>query len=214
MNKFQKIGGVGAFFSAVYLAAYLLFTTKVFPDLGIAAGVSVFLKPGTEFPFTSGFSALFVFYLLDVVMAVSLALTTIALCLRLRDKVAILRRVVGISGGIGAVLFILTATIGFSTTTQLHRFASEYPDEFKATYLAIILVVGALQFGAVFAYSWWALLTGWVGLRSGILPKPLDFLGLTLGASGILTLILPLGLVTLGLGVIWSVGLGIMLIRG
>jgi hypothetical protein len=68
----------------------------------------------------------------------------------------------------------------------------------------------------------WVLLVGWAALRAGELPRALNYLGVVIGVSGILTVVPVsrvlgavemLGLV-FGLGfIVWFVWLGIIMLR-
>jgi len=63
----------------------------------------------------------------------------------------------------------------------------------------------------------WVLLVSWAALRSGALPKALNYLGLVIGMPGIISTLFPafneLG-IAFGLGIIvWWIWLGIVMLR-
>lgn len=83
-----------------------------------------------------------------------------------------------------------------------------------SAYIAIRAVGHCLSAGALFATGMGVAIAGLAGLRGGLLPKPLGVLMILAGLSvGLSFIILPLGLIGLVAAPIWSIWLGVVLLR-
>jgi hypothetical protein len=83
-------------------------------------------------------------------------------------------------------------------------------------WLAIDSVFEGLGGGTELIGGIWILLVSWAALRAGVLPKALNYLGVVIGAVGILSLIPALETLTDVFGltqIVWFIWLGIALLR-
>lgn len=71
-------------------------------------------------------------------------------------------------------------------------------------------VINLLGMAVIFFNGFWYLLVSWVSLKTHSFPKWHSYLGLTMGG---LSLLPPLGIIVLLLGIPWSVGLGRILLE-
>jgi hypothetical protein len=71
-------------------------------------------------------------------------------------------------------------------------------------------MIGLLAVAAIILDGLWCLLVSWTALKSQRLPRALCYLGL---AMGIVSLIPPLGIIVLLLSLVWSVGIGRVLLQ-
>ena len=62
-------------------------------------------------------------------------------------------------------------------------------------------MIGLLALGAIVLDGVWLLLISWIALKHQQLPKRLCYLGL---GMGVLSLVPPLGIIVLLLGIVWS----------
>jgi hypothetical protein len=107
----------------------------------------------------------------------------------------------------------MIANIGNSTVVALF---SENQDQAVLLWLAITTVQEALGGGNEIVGGLWVLLLSWAALRSGKLPKVLNYLGVLVGLAGILTVVPAFYLLmdVFGLGqIVWFAWLGIVMFR-
>lgn len=71
-------------------------------------------------------------------------------------------------------------------------------------------MIGLLAVAAIILDGLWCLLVSWTALKSQRLPRALCYLSLTMG---IVSLIPPLGIIVLLLSLVWSVGIGRVLLQ-
>ncbi|MBE9102178.1 hypothetical protein [Vacuolonema iberomarrocanum] len=67
------------------------------------------------------------------------------------------------------------------------------------------MMIGSLALGAIVLDGLWLLLVSWIALKHQQLPKRLCYLGFGMGA---LSLVPPLGIIVLLLGIVWSIWIG------
>jgi hypothetical protein len=83
-----------------------------------------------------------------------------------------------------------------------------------AAYLAVRVVSNALNTGAIFAAGWAILLSGWAARKTRGLPSGLAYLLMLAGTLSVLAfLVSPLSLIAPLLYIVWSIWLGIVLLR-
>jgi hypothetical protein len=102
---------------------------------------------------------------------------------------------------------------GWETITNLY---GSDPAQAATLKLAIDTVTTGLDHSDRFLGCFWVLLVCWAGLRAGVLPRALTYLGLGIGIPGIISTAFPalteLG-IAFGLGIIvWWIWLGIVLL--
>ena len=83
-----------------------------------------------------------------------------------------------------------------------------------SVYLTLNAIVSMLGLAAVFANGFWYMLTSRAALRSNRLPKGLCYLGLALAIVSLGSIVPPLTLLALPIGLIWWAWLGIVMLRG
>ena len=217
MNSIQKIGGIGALMMAAYFVWILAFVFAVLPAQGFTTP-EAWTDPVKGLTSWANSPALYLFSLADLIFAAGLALTGLALYAQLRSKDAsggASAMQIGTVAGIVAVpLFLATAMTAIIGIPQIITMYPHNPNGASAAYAAVNALNSALGFAAVFAYGWWLGLVNWNALRTGALPKPLGLVGLVLGVACILFFAIQLlAPITLILGLVWSLWLGVVLLR-
>lgn len=211
MNGLQKAGGVAALIEAIaYVSGFAIF--MLFLDS------SGYVGPVQKVAFlvenqTTLYLGILVTYVLT---GTSLVVLAGALHERLKIGTPALMQIATVFGLIWAGLIIasgMVAIVGIETVVDLYDME---PDRAGSVWLAIATVHDGLGGGIELVGGLWVLLISSAALRSGGLPKALNYLGLLIGITGILTVIPPLNaLIDLfGLAqILWFASLGIVMYR-
>jgi hypothetical protein len=213
MNSIHKIGGIGALLQTLYFMWILAFVFAVLPAQGFTTPEAL-TDPVKGLTSWANSPALYLFSLADLVFAAGLSLTALVLYAQLRSEGARSVQIGTVAGLVAVPLFLaagMTAIIGIP---QILRMYQDNPNGASAAYAAVNALNSALGFAAVFAYGWWLGFINWNALRMGALPKPLALVGLVLSVACILFFAIQLlAPITLILGLVWSLWLGVLLLQ-
>jgi len=214
MKNLQKMGGFAALIdAATYLVAIGLFLTLLAPMGNTELDFGQFMAF-----FMENQMIVFIWDLLSyMVNGVFLVILALALYDRLKAGSPAMAQVATALGLIWAVMVFAS---GFITIYGYEVLANLYgKDPAQAATLKLVLgtVTLGLDHSDRFLGCLWVLLVSWAALRSGALPKALNYLGLVISVPGIISTLLPafneLG-IAFGLGIIvWWIWLGIVLLR-
>ena len=214
MKNLQKMGGVAALIdAATYLVAIGLFLTLLAPMGNTELDFGQFMAF-----FMDNQIIVFIWDLLSyMVNGVFLVILALALYDRLKAGSPAMAQVATVLGLIWAVMVFAS---GFITIYGYEVIANLYgKDPAQAATLKLVLgtVTLGLDHSDRFLGCLWVLLVSWAALRSGALPKALNYLGMVIGIPGIISTLFPafneLG-VAFGLGIIvWWIWLGIVMLR-
>jgi hypothetical protein len=209
MKDLQKMGGIAALYAgAAYIVGIVGFLLVVgWPDDPVQQ-VAVLVNNQVS---------LHILYLIVYqVWAVFLVVLTLALYERLKaDSPAMMQTATAI-GIIWATLVIASGmifNIGMDNVADLY---GEDPTQATTVWLAIESVSNAIGGGNEILGGLWVLLISWVALQAGGLPKALNYLGIAIGAAGILSALPGLGDVGLFFGlvqIVWFIWVGIVMLR-
>jgi hypothetical protein len=209
MKDLQKMGGIAALYAgAAYIVGMIGFLLVVgWPDDPVQQ-VAVLVNNQVS---------LHILYLIVYqVWAVFLVVLTLALYERLKaDSPAMMQTATAI-GIIWATLVIASGmifNIGMDNVADLY---GEDPTQATTVWLAIESVSNAIGGGNEILGGLWVLLISWVALQAGGLPKALNYLGIAIGAAGILSALPGLGDVGLFFGlvqIVWFIWVGIVMLR-
>ena len=151
------------------------------------------------------------------VWAVFLVVLTLALYERLKaDSPAVMQTATAI-GIIWATVVIASGmifNIGMDNVVDLY---GEDPAQATTVWLVIESVSDAIGGGNEILGGLWVLLISWAALQSRGLPRALNYLGIVIGAAGILSALPGLGDVGLIFGlvqIVWFIWVGIVMLRG
>ena len=214
LKRLLQFGGVGALLQAVYFVAVVLFLAVIMPSQGFAADDTAYHDPASALSFALKTPTRAVSDLLDLILGASLVMITVALSEKFQAELSGRKQVMVMAAIIGATLAFASGMIGFITIPELAGMYAQGKVEANATYLTVTLITGALRLGAIFAYGWWVLLVSWIANTTKQFSKPLNYLGFLLGVCGIINFVIqPVAIITLVLGLVWSIWLGIELLR-
>jgi Domain of unknown function (DUF4386) len=208
----QKAGG----FAALYLATAYVVAMPYF---------LAFVKyPSVEDPvekvnmLVGNHDSMRAMYLVTyVIFGIVLAVLALALYARLRDGAPTLTLVGTVAGLIWAVVLVASGMIfnaGMEAVVDLHGTG---PAQAVSAWQAIEPVAQGLGgSGGELLGGLWVLLVSVAALRTGGLPKVLNWLGVVIGAVGVLSVMPALNDLAYGFGslqIVWFVWLGIVMLR-
>jgi prepilin signal peptidase PulO-like enzyme (type II secretory pathway) len=148
---------------------------------------------------------------------VLLVVVSLALYRRLAAGWRVMAQTATAVGLIWAGLLIaagMVLNIGFGTVVDLH---GTDPALAESTWLAVDTVGNGLSGGMEIFGPIWVLLISFAALRTGALPKALNYLGIVMAVAGLATIIPALEAVgaIFGLGlIVWLSWVGVVLYRG
>ncbi len=213
MQETQKVGGIAALVeAATYLFGIALFAT-VLSDY-----TSGDLSDGESVAFIADHQGIMYAWNLVIYVVASIALVVLALALysRLKGRSPFLAQIGAAFGLIWAALIAgagMVANIGLGTVVDL---LETDPERAESVWLSLEAVENGLGGGNEILGSVWVLVISWAALRTGVLPRTLNYLGALIALAGLATIIPALeamGMV-FGLGFIaWFVLVGVIMLR-
>ncbi len=210
MKTLQKVGGFAALYAgAAYIVGMMGFLLVVgWPDDPVQQ-VAVLVN--------NQISLHILYIIVYQVWAVFLVVLTLALYERLKvDSPAMMQTATAI-GIIWATVVIASGmifNIGMDNVVNLY---GKDPAQATTVWLVIESVCNGIGGGNEILGGLWMLLISWVALQARGLPKTLNYLGIVIGAAGILSALPGLGDVGLIFGlvqIVWFLWLGIVMLRG
>ena len=210
MKNLQKMGGIAALYAGVaFIVGMLGFLLVVgWPDDPVQQ-VAVLVN--------NQVSLHILYVIVYQVWAVFLVILTLALYERLKaDSPAVMQTATAI-GIIWATVVIASGmifNIGMDNVVDLY---GEDPAQATTVWLVIESVSDAIGGGNEILGGLWVLLISWAALQSRGLPRALNYLGIVIGAAGILSALPGLGDVGLIFGlvqIVWFIWVGIVMLRG
>lgn len=200
VSRIQQIAPIAAFLSAM-VGLLTLFVAVIFIGPAAMADRKLLIELAVHFP-----APLVVQDVLKF-LAAALALVLIAtLHLRLATAAPKLVWVATAFGLASVACLVANATLSLAGISQAADWAQAQSDP-GARLNAMIGVMGS---AAIVTNGPWYLLVNWSALKSQMLPKALCYLGLVMGA---LSLAPVLGIIVLLLSMVWSAGLGVVLLK-
>ena len=215
MYSFQKAGGVAALIAAATYIVGIIFLLAVLDPSGYAADGAdasqsvTFLLENQAIMYAWNM-------VIYVVNSVALVILALALYARLKSGSPAMAQTATAFGLIWAGLVLasgMVANVGLGAVVGLH--ASD-PAGAATLWMTLSHVENGLGGGNEIAGGLWIALASLAALQAAAFPKALNYAGLVIGVSGLLTVVPAfeaLGLI-FGLGFIaWFVWLGIILLR-
>ena len=208
----QKVGGFAALYlAAAYVAAmpYFLVFVKYQSAVDPAEKVALLV---------SNHDSMRAMYLVTyIIFGIVLAVLALALYARLKDGTPTLAQAATAVGLIWAFVLVASGMIfnaGMGAVVGLH---GANPAQAVSAWQAIEPVAQGLGgSGGELLGGLWVLLVSVAALRTGALPKALNWLGVAIGAAGVLSVVPVLSDLAFVFGllqIVWFVWLGIVMLR-
>ncbi len=212
MKDLQKMGGIAALYEAAAYVVGIVFFIFVVDYSGVVDPVQkVALLVDNQ---TIMYIMTLVIY---VIFGIFLVVLALALYERLKAGSPAMMLTATAFGLIWAGVVIASGMIfNIGTGVVINLYGTD-PAQAATVWLAIDSVFEGLGGGVEILGGMWILLLSWAALQTGGLPKILNYLGVMIGAAGILSAIPALGELggaIFGLGqIVWFVWLGIVMLR-
>ena len=210
MKNLQKLGGIAALYAgAAYIVGMVGFLLVVgWPDDPVEQ-VAVLVQNQVS---------LHVLHLIVyVVWAVFMVVLALALYERLKAGSPAMIMTATVFGLIWAAVIIASGMIFISGMENVVNLYNTDPDKAATVWLAIDSVFGGLGGSNEVLGGIWILLVSWAALRAGRFPRLLNYLGVAIGAAGIVSVVPPLAellVIIFALGqIVWFIWLGIVMLR-
>lgn len=214
MKTLQKMAGIAALIeAATYVVGIALYFTLLAPSFAedVAPVQRVALLTANQ-AITYRWNLI-----VYVVAGAFLVVLALALYERLKARSPALVQTATAFGLIWAGLVIaagMVFNLGMGTVVDLY---GKDPAQAATVWLAINSVFHGLEGANVILGGLWTLLVSWAAFRAGGLPKALNFLGIVIGAAGIISALPALEVLVFvfGLGgIVWFVWLAVVMLRG
>ena len=213
MNRLAHLGALAAFSESAIYVTIVVFVFLILPGQGLS-GPEALQDPFLVLPAIARSATLSIFNLHSIVVAVALLPVVLAVHERLQPAGVSWLPLATVAGAGAAVLFLVTGMVDSAALGQLAR--SAQPDQSAAAtaFMAVTAVRAAIGYAAIFSYGIWLLGVNAIGLRHGVLPPLLGWIGLAFGTMGVMAfLVAPLAFIGPMVGIGWNLGLGVVLLR-
>ena len=209
MKTLQKFGGFAALYAGIaYIVGMIGFLLVVGWPEDPVQQVNVLVN--------NQVAQHILYFIVYQIWAVFLVVLTLALYERFKASSPAMLQIVTALGIIWATLVIASGmifNIGMENVVNLY---GKDPAQATMVWLVIESVSNAIGGGNEILGGLWMLLISWVALQAGGFPRALNYLGIVVGAAGILSALPGLGEVGLIFGlvqIVWFIWLGIVLLR-
>lgn len=210
MKSMQKLGAIGGLTAAATFVVGIVMFATMLTEYTNATDP----RQAVSFLIDNQVSL----YVWNIIIMIVFGIVLVPFVLALRDRLqsGALERVATVFGLIwsGAVMATgMIANISYGTVVDL---ASTDPEAATTVWITLDAVQKGLGGGNEVLGGVWVLLVGIAGLRTGILPRWLNHLGIVMGIAGLATVIPPFKAVgaIFGLGlIVWFVGVAVSMRR-
>jgi len=208
----QKVGGLAALYLALaYVVAMPYFLVLVKYPSAVDPVEKVALLVGNH-------DSMRVMYLISyIIFGIVLAVLALAIYARLRDGAPILTQAATAVGLLWAFVLVASGMIFNAGVAAVVELYGTSPAQAVSTWQAIEPVAQGLGgSGGELLGGLWVLLVSVAALRTGRLPKVVNWLGVAIGTAGVVSIVPALKDLAYGFGllqIVWFVGLGIVMLR-
>jgi len=212
MNDLQKMGGITALFhSAAYLIGMVMYFAVLSPILDA--------HPAEYVAQIADYQTVMTLWIFIAYWVSGFCMVVVALALYERLKLGNLAvmQIATVLGIIWAGLIIGSGNLMMHGFEQIAQLYATNPAQAETVWLGLGIVENGIVSANELIGGLWVLALSWTAIRLGALNKGLNYFGILIGFSGILTLISPIAEATqtfFGLTmIVWFAWLGIYLLR-
>ena len=212
MKKLQKMGGIAALYAgAAYVVGMMGFLLVVDVQSVVDPVEKVALM-------VDNLAFLYTLHLIVyVVWAFFLVVLALALYERLKAGSPAIVQTATVFGMMWACVIIASGMIYISGMGNVVDLYGKDPAQAATVWLAIDSVLAGLGGSTEILGGIWILLLSWAALRAGEFPRVLNYLGVAIGVSGIISVVPALAelfIYIYALGqIVWFIWLGIVMLR-
>ena len=211
MQTLQKWGGIAAILEgALYLIGFITFGAILqFPASGATSTEEI------QFLIDQQLIMSIANFLIYVLFGILLAVLVLAVHHLLKESAPALSQMASIFGLIWVGLVIASGMIANIGLHRVVSIGSEMPEKAYQIWSSLNIVIEGLGGGNEIVGGMWVLLLSIAALKKENFPKVLVYLGILVGATGILT-VLQMEIFNIAFGlsqIIWFIWLGIFLLR-
>jgi len=216
MNNLQKWGGIASLTSGLaYIVGFTMVFTLLAPFYATLEGTN---DPLQLVKYFSDHEVLITVWnaIIYVVAGVALVVLVQALHERLKDSSPSLMQTATLFGVIWAGIVIAVGMLIINDISTIVDVYAEDPAQAASLWVTLDTIEQGLGGSVELPGGLWILLLSMAALRSGEFPKSLNYLGLILGLSGIVTVAPALEIfgAVFGLGfIVWFIWAGILMVR-
>ena len=212
MKNLQKMGGIAALFhSAAYLIGMVMYFAVLSPI--IDANPADYVAQIGDYQTTMTIWIFIAYWVSGFCMVV----VALALFERLKSGNPAIMQISTVLGIIWAGLIIGSGNLMMHGFEQIAQLYASNPAQAETVWMAQSIVEDGIISANELIGGLWVLMLSWTALRMGVLNKGLNYLGLLIGISGIITMIPALAEAAqtfFGLAmIVWFAWLGIFLLR-
>jgi len=213
MKNLQKMGGFAALYSGIALLLAMVGFLLVVGTLDVTDPVQKVAQLVDNQPILY-----FLMLISYVIWGIVFVVLVLALNERLKGDSPAMMQIATAYGLIWATIVIASGQVyNLGMGVVVARYGAD-PTQAATVWMAIESVVNGLgSAGGEILGGTWVLLVSWAALQAGEFSRPLNYLGVLIGVTALISAVPGLSLVAalFGLGkIVWSLWLGIVMLRG
>lgn len=206
MPRFNQLAATGAAILSLALIGYAIYELILYPAAGF---------PTEDFSVVvRGVDTLRVGHWLKFGYAIGIAMIVAGLQPSLRERAPVWAGLAAIAGAASVTLFVASGHLGLGILREAQATFATKPDEAITTILSRTVTISLFE-AATALSGWYLLLISLAGIQAAVLPRPLSWVGLVIGALHAANILLPDGLLLVAplATIVWAAWLATTLWR-
>ncbi len=213
MNDLQKMGGIAALYAGAAYVVGMVFFLSIVDVASVVDPIEKIALMGDNLN-----SLYFMHIIIYVVWGVFMVLLSLALFERLKASSPAIVQMATVFGVMWACVIIVAGLIYNSGMVTVVEISAKDAAQAATVWLAVDSVYAGMGGSSEVLGGLWILLISWAALRSGDLPRVLNYLGALVGVAGIVSVVPALAEIFIfifALGqIVWFIWLGTIMLSG